>query len=82
MFRGEDFGFRSSRYGQIQLIMFFLILPSSDIAIWAKSFGATVIESLNSKVTHLVAARVCYLPIVVQANFDMLLTCPRVALQR
>lgn len=81
MFRGEDFGFRSSRYGQIQLITFFLP-PSSDIAIWAKSFGATVIESLNSKVTHLVAARVCYLLTVMQASPGMLLTCPRVVLQR
>lgn len=31
---------------------------SYDITLWAKSFGATVVENINGRVTHLVAARV------------------------
>lgn len=32
-------------------------VQSSDIAVWSKSFGATVAETLSSKVTHVIAAR-------------------------
>lgn len=31
---------------------------SSDIAIWARSFGAVIEEILTSRVTHVIAARV------------------------
>lgn len=53
---------KQSALGDVTLVFSGVIplganVQSYDITLWAKSFGATVVENISGKVTHLVAAR-------------------------